>query len=466
MSYSKDDIPDFLQDVGGEESDSQQRIDTDILEPVIFSDTFLRFQLQNKGILNPKSRITFSFQSPSKDSFLPLGVGIGSLIQRATLKIGGKTICEVDDWSHYSYYKSLFTDQQVVKDREQYVSGRAISNAVVYEDNANTSKFVGMDLGREFTVANASTDTDMKLQTFQKLNSTPVFSLSLDELIPCLRSVSLPLFMLKEEVQIELTLASTVGKRACFEATLEADKDTAIQLNQDDVRLIADYTFLDGEAMNRYASANKDFQYTFLEPRLTKTTISSVAEGQNLVRNVGGAGRRVPKMFVMVTTDKSGSSVKDHNQMTLLNDYRAVATYTGSEGSDFEYGSLTANIKKNDAFIFPIDRSNSALHYHGVQQTEGAVPHVTREMYARQGNSLAPSKFEGYTLDAESELSGQFFVNAFRFPDGQRVDSRGLEIHFKYSGFAVDELPMTQRVYIELEKRMVIRDGVVDTVFE
>jgi len=167
MSYSKDDIPDFLQDVGGEESDSQQRIDTDILEPVIFSDTFLRFQLQNKGILNPKSRITFSFQSPSKDSFLPLGVGIGSLIQRATLKIGGKTICEVDDWSHYSYYKSLFTDQQVVKDREQYVSGRAISNAVVYEDNANTSKFVGMDLGREFTVANASTDTDMKLQTFQ-----------------------------------------------------------------------------------------------------------------------------------------------------------------------------------------------------------------------------------------------------------------------------------------------------------
>jgi len=322
-----------------------------------------------------------------------------------------------------------------------------------------------MDLGREFTVENASTDTNMKLQTFQKLNSTPVFSLSLDELIPCLRSVSLPLFMLKEEVQVELTLSSTVGKRACFEASLTADKDTAIELNQDDVRMIADYTFLDGEAMNRYAQANKDFQYTFLEPRLTKTTISSVADAQNIVRNIGGAGRRVPKMFVLCTTDKSASSVAGHNQMSLLNDYRAVSFYTGNE-ADFEYGELIANIKKNDAFIFPIDRVNSALHYHGVQQTEGAVPHITREMYARQGNSLAPSKFEGYELDSESELSGQFFVNAFRFPDGQRVDSRGLELHFRYSGFAVDELPITQRVYIEIEKRMVIRDGVVDTVFE
>ena len=91
MSYSKDDIPDFLSGVGAELTDMEQRIDTDILEPVVFSDNFIRFQLQRKGLLNPQSRITFSFTNPAiASSFLPLGTGIGSLIQRATLKIGGK----------------------------------------------------------------------------------------------------------------------------------------------------------------------------------------------------------------------------------------------------------------------------------------------------------------------------------------------------------------------------------------
>ena len=470
MSYTKDDIPDFLENVGAQITDAEQRIDTDILEPVIFSDTFLRFQLQNKGLLNPQSRITFSLKDPGINSFYPLGVGVKSIIQRATLKIGGKTICEVDDWAHYDFYKSLFTDQQVVKEREQFLSGRAISNAVVYEDGTNTSKYIGLDLGREFVVEPTPTNTVMGLQTFQRLTSSPVFSIKLEDLIPCLRGVQLPLFMLKEDVQIELTLSESVGKRACFTSSELASKDTSMELNQDDVRLIADYTFLDGEAMNQYASANSTYEYTFLEPRLTKTTLASSTAWGNQIRNVGGAGRRVPKMFVLLTSDKmgrNGSAVytAGHNQMTLLNDYRSIAPFSGTEELH-SYGKLTANIKKNDAFIFPIDRSNSALHYHGVQQTEGSVPHITRAMYSRQGNSIVDKKFEGYRLAGDSELAGQFGVQAFRFPDGQRVDSRGLEVHYKYESLAVDEAPFTQRVYIEIEKRVSIIDGVVDTMFE
>ena len=59
MSYSKDDIPTFLEGVGAQLTDMEQRIDTDILEPVVFSDNFIRFQFENKGLLNPQSRITF-----------------------------------------------------------------------------------------------------------------------------------------------------------------------------------------------------------------------------------------------------------------------------------------------------------------------------------------------------------------------------------------------------------------------
>ena len=471
MSYTKDDIPDFLDNAGAELTDAEQRIDTDILEPVIFSDTFLRFQLQNKGILNPKSRITFSFNSPAKDCFLPLSTGIKSLIQRARFVVGGKTICEVDDWAHYDFYKSLFTDQQVIKEREQYMSGRAISNAVVYKDGTNDSDAVGLDLGKEFVVANASTDTNMTLHTFQKLTSQPVFSITLDQLIPCLRGQQLALFMLKEDVSIELTLSSTVGKRASFEASLVADKDTAITLNQTEVRMIADYTFLDGNAMDAYAQKYSNVQYTFLEPRLTKTTLANATSWGDQVRNVGGAGRRVPKMFVMLTSDKmgkdggnTGTISAGHNQMTLLNDYRAVAPYSGTESTG-TYAELTVNVKKNEEFLYPIDRSNSALHYHGVQSAEGAPIQATRTMYSRQGNALADNKFEGYTIKEQQQLSGQFFATAFRFPDGQRVNSRGLEQHFKYSGLDVNSAPYTQRTYIEIEKVVNIVDGITTVDF-
>ena len=472
MSYTKDDIPSFLEEVGAQLTDKEQRIDTDILEPVVFSDSFIRFQFQNKGLLNPQSRICFSFTDPSiTNAFLPMGVGIGALIQRATLKIGGKTICEVEDWAHYDFYKSLFMDQQVVKEREQYLSGRMVSNGVVYNDDTNTSSFVGMDLGREYTTGATPIQSDMGVQTFQELDRTPIFSIKLEDLCPCLRGVQLPLFMLSEEVQLELTLSSTVGERACMPFAEKAKKDTQIKLNQDEVRLIADYTFLDGDQMDAYARENSDYEYTFLEPRLTKTTLAAASAWENQIRNVGGAGRRVPKMFVMVSSDKMGNSstdgtkALDHNMLTLLNDYRAIAPATGGEAGG-TYGKLTSNIKKNDAFIFPIDRSNSALHYHGVQQAEGAVPHITRTMYSRQGNSLANNEFQSFVIDQQDELSGQFFVQAYRFPDGARVDSRGLELHNKYSGFTAEEAPFTQRAYIELEKRVMIKGGIVDTMYE
>ena len=89
--------PDFLR-AGPVMTDPTSRIDTDILEPVVQSESFCRFQFSNKGILNAGSRITFCLDKPDTESFLPISVGIGSLIERVSFKSGGKTICEVQDW--------------------------------------------------------------------------------------------------------------------------------------------------------------------------------------------------------------------------------------------------------------------------------------------------------------------------------------------------------------------------------
>ena len=56
MSVSQSQVPELMK-LGQIPTDLEQRIDTDVLEPVIFTQSFCRFQLQNKGFLHSFSKI-------------------------------------------------------------------------------------------------------------------------------------------------------------------------------------------------------------------------------------------------------------------------------------------------------------------------------------------------------------------------------------------------------------------------
>lgn len=451
--------PSFLR-AGPVMTDATSRIDTDILEPVVQSDTFMRFQFQNKGVLNAGSRVTFSINKPDTESYYPIGVGVGALIERATFKVGGKTICEVQDWGHYHGYESVFMDQSVIKEREQFLSGRTLAMGNSYEDGQSVeTDRIFLENGKELVV-NTTTATNTELRTLDllKLNSEPVFSVRLDDLVPCLKGQELPLFNIMEDVQLELTLTEP-AKRVCIASG--GDDTKAFSVNTAETRLIADYTFLDGEEMDAYRRSEQGYSYTFLEPRLTKTTLADASAWGNQIRNVGGAGRNVVRAVVSITSEKVNASgpIK-----TAMGDYRSIAPESLTKGS---YGKLTSNFKKNDRFLYPIDRSNSALHFHGVMDAEGGPPHIARPMYARQGYSIANKKFEGHVVGGTTqlELSGQEFYTGYRFNDGERVDSRGLELHSKIDTMTTALAPFVSRVWILQEKVMTIVDGKVDVMF-
>ena len=213
--------------------------------------------------------------------------------------------------------------------------------------------------------------------------------------------------------------------------------------------------------MDAYRRSEAGYSYTFLEPRLTKTTLADAAAWGNQIRNVGGAGRNVTRAIVSITSEKISASgpIK-----TSLGDYRSIAPESSAKGT---YGKLTANFRKNDRFLYPIDRSNSALHYHGLMDAQGGPAHTARAMYARQGYSIADKKFEGHAVGGvnQTELSGQEFYTGYRFNDGERVDSRGLEIHSKIDTMTGAEAPFVSRVWILQEKIMTIVDGEVDVMF-
>jgi hypothetical protein len=451
--------PDFLK-AGPVLTDPTSRIDTEVLEPVFHSDTFCRLRLSNKGVLNAGSRITFCVKSPSTESFYPLSVGVGALISRVAFKSGGKTICEVQDWGHLHAYESAFIDQSVIKEREQFLSGRALSMTSAYTDNdPNESTHITLDNGKEKVVDTADPAlTNHLVHDFMKLNNEPVFSVRLDDLIPCLKGQELPLFKIMEDVDIEITFSDN-KKRVSIASG--GDDTKAFTIKTSETRLIADYTFLDVEEMGAYMKGDKGYSYTFLEPRLTKTTLATTADWENQIRNVGGAGRVVRRAIVSITSEQITASgpIK-----SVLCDYRSIAPQSTGKGV---YGKLTANFKKNDRFLYPIDRSNSALHFHGLMDAQGGPPHVCRSLYNRQGYAIADSKFEGHIVGgtAQDQLLGQQFYTAYRFNDTERVDSRGLELHSKLLSMTDAEKPFISRCWIMVEKIMTIVDGKVDVMF-
>jgi hypothetical protein len=350
-------------------------------------------------------------------------------------------------------------DQSVIKEREQFLSGRALCMGVNYTDNQQKeSDRIFLENGKELVVNTNSADSQLLNWDFMKLNSEPVFSIRLDDLVPCLRNQELPLFNISEDVQLEITLAPQ-SKRVCIASG--GDDTKAFSVNTAETRLIADYTFLDGEEMEAYRKRELGYSYTFLEPRLTKTTLADATAWGNQIRNVGGAGRNVVRAVVSVTSEKVSASgpIK-----TALGDYRSIAPESSVKGT---YGQLTSNFKKNDRFLYPIDRSNSALHYHGLLDAEGGPPHIARPMYARQGWSIANKKYEGHVVGGanQTELSGQEFYTAYRFNDGERVDSRGLELHSKLSTMTGALAPFVSRCWILEEKVMTIVDGKVDVMY-
>ncbi len=133
-------IPDLVK-IGSVATDTAINVQTDILDPVIFSEREARFVLDNKGILHSNSRITFATAGDTGTddqgrAFFPAGVGVHSLIQRASLRIGTKTVCEIEDYAHFAAYETTFLPPDAIKEREGVMSGRMMAIAPTLDERS------------------------------------------------------------------------------------------------------------------------------------------------------------------------------------------------------------------------------------------------------------------------------------------------------------------------------------------
>tara|TARA_R110001599_G_scaffold48008_1_gene138658 strand:- start:860 stop:2368 length:1509 start_codon:yes stop_codon:yes gene_type:complete len=475
------DIPDLVR-IGTIPTNTAISIDTDILDPVVNTDQFCRFQFQNKGILHSHSKITLRFDKQSTRAWAPVNVGIHSVIQRCRLLVGTKTISEIDDFNHYMAYKSAFMSNEHQKQREQVTSGRMIAHKVYYDNGSNVSgagqsntsaSYIGLDTGMNVSATASGTvvseQSDLEARPYQVTNSAfggPEYQIALADLFPFLYSNQLPLYMMTEPVTVELTFAEPTKRRLC---TTDGSSSTSFKFDLTATKLVADYQYFPQEIMEQYAQANRDMTFSYVDYRLAKRTVSvNEAAGSEKaipeqIMNIGAAGRICSKVIALLNQDAefpTGNMTNLYNSTGAPSDYASISNVRSN-------GTTTTNIKYNNQFLYPVDIDNPCRHFYQVTQAEGMVPFVTRDEYSDAGGLITNTTFEG---GAQAEdLANKFFIQAYHLNRAERINSRGIEYYFQYSklanlsGGSTDSY--TMRTYVELMKMATLRDGVMETFF-
>tara|TARA_R110002020_G_scaffold49175_4_gene140213 strand:+ start:1274 stop:2710 length:1437 start_codon:yes stop_codon:yes gene_type:complete len=470
---SEDRIPSLIK-IGAIPSSYGQKLHTDVIDPVTFSQRRVRFTLSRvAGFLHSNSKVTLAItpQAGVSQGFYPLNVGVSQFIKNAQLTIGNNTVCSVDDYNQFHAYQSMFISNEDNKEREQFLSQRCIAHMPVYDDRTenttdkppNSAKRIGIDVGRYPVVPAAGGVGAFELLPFmeqdgtsaQTISEAPVYSVYLSDLFPFLKFNQLPMFMLDDEVHIDLTfvdatssLSGAVKSQRC--CVNNGDADTlAFDVNESECKLIYDSITYDGDIMEKYAQQNPKLTFQYADYRLTKRTGvkdagTAVDDFANVTLPIGGNGRLCTKVIFGLQAN---------------NNFVAKSLVNGTAA--FGDNGLSYNLLYNDRFEFSVDRTNSALQFATTQAAEGAVPMLTHdEIVKRSGtSSITAETLEGHAQASKTVgLETLFRWNSVRPNKGERINNKGMDLIYKIpSGLSDDTY--TLRVYIELLKVATIENG-------
>ena len=437
MAGEQEKVPDFLR-LGKVPVNYLQQLETDLLDPVVFNegsgaavDGFCRFTLQPKGFLHSHSKLFVSLTPAAavSEAIFPANIGVGSVIKKAVLKVGNKVINEISDWDYLHSLKSAHISNENNVERELYTTGRYVNHEFVY--NAGENDLAGtysLDAGRNLDTAT----NDINMLPFAIMDGntaatraeSPTYAIDLSDLFPFLKVHQLPLYMITEPVNIELTFRPPQDNRV---VRLTGTTNQEFVIDRNELKFCADYIFYgSGDEMARYAEQNKSMSFSFTDHRMISTSVTQASLQSDTIRNIGMASRQVNKVITMFNPPRA-------NEESLLQGVAAEgSTADVSAGADNgKVEAVSYNVRYNDKFEFSSNVTNTARLFNLLQDTEGVV-FVTRDEFNSGGVDGGIDPVITFaTKNQRSDLQGSFFFNATRLTGG-RVGVRGIEIHVKF----------------------------------
>jgi hypothetical protein len=428
MSLAK---PDIMVNAGNIPSEQSIGTTTSILEPVVHTSTMCRFVLENKGRLHANSKIVLGVAATDQRAFFPPNVGIHCLISRVALKFGGKLISEIQDFNHFMSYKACFNSNEENFERNTVTNGILMDYQMIDDE-------VGIHTGRSYKGG------AVLFEEFNDLKQTPTYQIRLVDMFPWLGKVQLPLYLMKEQVSIELFFETDNAKKYI---TPKGGTDIAgsISIDTEQTKLVADYIYYPQPIMDNYEAqiAKTGLTIPILEYGLVKMTVALVSDDVKILRNIGGANRMVTKLIIM-------NSETGKTRQVLFNDFGS--SLVSKDGATFRY-----NIKYNDRNLYPRNIDNVAHAFNQVQNAEGLPLFITGGEYDVDRADYTTKKIEGYDLNIAAQTNTRGFV-AIKL-DGERVNSAGIEVDMALFDTNGD---VVTRMYLEMGCILTLEDGKVN----
>lgn len=456
-------------------SNYEMRVESDVLEPVVFSQSFCRFTLQKKGFLSHQSKITFSV-APTNDNptaYFPLNIGVNSLIKRCVLKAGAKTLAETDDFNQLQAYRSAFIAPENNYEREQYLTGRLFNYESEYVNpeggvnpNTNAPEF-GVKTGMNIDYRPAIPSRALK--PFATIDGTsqltidvvPTYAIFIADLFDCFYNFDMPMYMIDDEVHIELHFEDAQPSRVCLSTDAGNQPDSAYNIVQDDCRMLYDTIYYDGDTMEKHRQKKEregGVVFSYVDYRVSKRVADQATWGAGVVQNVGGAGRIVDKVIYGIGL---GDLMGDP-EVELTSKYQSDAPDLSAVGAGAVKGiEASVNLFYNDRYEFPTDRTNLATLFSTTATAEGIPLQLPKAFY---GNECVAS-ITGNAIEGRrnGSLFGTEWWNSVKLMRGERVNNQGINFHFTYNGQAGNR---TLWVWLALKRTGVIKGGRVDCYFQ
>lgn len=470
-----------------------QHVETDLLETSTFQEAtatatgYASFNLAQKGFLHSHSKILVGLIPGAAGQMFPAGVGVGSLIDRAVLKVrkSGQVINDISDFGHFHAIKSTQISNETNREREQYMTARIMNKefkhyydggavAATTEYDSERSLGYGLDNGREYSTGAAGAVRGIgqegslqpfALMTTAALSESPTYSIDISDLFLFMKTQSLPLYMIDQGLTLELYWSQTTGARVS-----RAGAGTAGALiDRNELKFVADYiTYTEDDAMNRYRDANPVIDMSFSDYRLSKNTRTQAQIQSGFVRQLGMNNRIVPRVVTVMS--REGADGTADGDASILNKYNMISPVENT-GVNAVPGTLSYNIRYKSRFEFSQPIVNKAQAFTHLVQSEG-LPFVSRQEYSSdQGGYLvgrikatpqtitSAATFQGYSQTAQ--LGGHFFMLGTRLTNG-RVGNDGVELHLTAQMPDPDgggTTPYIVRTYLEYVRRARLEGG-------